>query len=68
MTVPLGKPLELTDEEMDALAQITPEDIRAARELWIKANPELAGLLDADEADDLTTDAGVVRALRRRGL
>ena len=49
MAVPLGKPLELTDEEMDALAQITPEDIRAARELWIKANPELADLLDVVE-------------------
>lgn len=49
MAVPLGKPLELTDEEMDALAQITPEDIQAARELWIKANPELADLLDVVE-------------------
>ena len=49
MTVPLGDLLELTDEELDALSQITPEDIRAARELWIKANPELADLLDVVE-------------------
>ncbi len=49
MAVPLGKPLELTDEELDALAIVTPEDIQEARELWIKANPELADLLDVVE-------------------
>lgn len=47
--VPLGKPLELTDEELNELAKITPEDIEAARKLWRKANPDLADLLDADE-------------------
>lgn len=49
MTVPLGKPLELTDEELDALSQITPADIEAAKLLWVKANPDLADLLDAEE-------------------
>ena len=68
MAVPLGDPLELTDAELDALARVTPDDILAARELWMEANPKLADLLDADEADDLTTDAGITRALRRRGL
>lgn len=67
MTVPLGDPLELTDEELDTLANITTDDILAARELWMEANHKLSALLDADEADDLTTDAGIARALRRRG-
>lgn len=47
--IPLGKPLELTDEELDILSEIMPEDIEAARKLWKKANPELADLLDAEE-------------------
>lgn len=38
--VPLGKPLELTDEELDRLSQVTPEDIRKAAALWRKANDD----------------------------
>ena len=50
MTVPLGKPLELTDEELDELAKVTPEDIQAARKLWIESVPdELKSLLDVKE-------------------
>ena len=49
MPVPLGKPLELTDEELDLLAEVTPDDIEAAKKLWRKANPELRNLLDAEE-------------------
>ena len=50
--VPLGKPLQLTDEELDILAQITPEDIEAAKKLWRKAAPaEFKRLLDAEEGE-----------------
>ena len=50
--VPLGKPLDLTDEELDILAQITPEDIEAAKKLWRKAAPaEFKNLLDAEEGE-----------------
>jgi hypothetical protein len=48
--VPLGKPLELTDEELDALAEVTDEDVAAAKLLWRKSvDTEIADLLDAVE-------------------
>lgn len=48
--VPLGKPLELTDAELDELAKVTPEDIQRARRLWIEAvDDEVKGLLDTTE-------------------
>jgi hypothetical protein len=48
--IPLGKPLELTDAELDELAKITPEDIKNARRLWIESVPdEIKGLLDTTE-------------------
>ena len=48
--VPLGAPLPLSDADLDALAEITPEDIEKARQLWREANPdELASLLDTTE-------------------
>jgi hypothetical protein len=48
--VELGAPLPLSDADLDALAEITPEDKEAAAKLWRKANPgELADLLDAEE-------------------
>lgn len=48
--IPLGKPLELTDEELDALAIVTPEDIAKARRLWIQSVPaEIKSLLDVQE-------------------
>lgn len=47
---PLGKPLELTDAELEQLAEITDEDIQAARKLWIESVPvEIKGLLDTQE-------------------
>lgn len=46
--VPLGKPLPLSDDDLDTLAEVTQEDIDAARALWKKANPDLAELLDAE--------------------
>jgi hypothetical protein len=48
--VPLGAPLPLTDADLDALAEITPEDIEAAAKLWRETVPEeLADLLDATQ-------------------
>jgi hypothetical protein len=49
-SVPLGKPLDLTDEELDALAEVTEEDIVNAKKLWRKSvDSEIADLLDAVE-------------------
>jgi hypothetical protein len=48
--VPLGKPLELTDKQLDELAKVTPEDIKNARRLWIESVPdEIKDLLDITE-------------------
>lgn len=48
--IPLGKPLELTDKELDELAKVTPEDIQKARRLWIESVPdEIKSLLDVTE-------------------
>lgn len=47
--VPLGKPLQLTDKELEEAAVITEEDIEAARLLWIESAPEkFINLLDAE--------------------
>jgi hypothetical protein len=51
--VPLGAPLSLTDEELDTLAEITEDDIAAAKALWRQAVPyEIKDLLDAVEVDE----------------
>lgn len=51
--IPMGKPLELTDEELDILAQVTEEDIAEARRRWIKVVPaEIKSLLDAEVVDE----------------
>jgi hypothetical protein len=49
--VPLGAPLPLSDEELAILAEVTDEDIEAAKKLWRKANPEIGDLLDAVEGE-----------------
>lgn len=47
-SVPLGKPLELTDAELDQLSEITPADIEKAKAFWRNtAPPEFETLLDA---------------------
>ena len=47
---PLGKPLPLTDAQLDELATITPEDIQKARRRWIESVPdEIKDLLDVTE-------------------
>lgn len=46
-----------TDEELDALAEITPEDIEDAQRAWRKdASPQFKDLLDA-KPDDVDDDA-----------
>lgn len=48
--IPLGKPLELTDADLDRLSKITPEDIRKAAAAWRKANDnEYKYLLDTTQ-------------------
>lgn len=48
-----GKPLPLTDEELDAMSEITPADIAGAKALWDEfAPPDMRGLLDAKPEDD----------------
>lgn len=42
-----------TEAELDAAAEIGPEDIQRAQESWREvAPPEARGLLDAEPADD----------------
>lgn len=46
--VPLGKPLALTDKQLDQLSKVTPLDIEKAKALWRNSAPsEFASLLDA---------------------
>ena len=51
--IPLGRPLELTDEQLDEMSQVTPADIEKARVFWRNsAPPEFETLLDAQIVDD----------------
>jgi len=51
--VPLGKPLELTDDQLDELATVTPVDIEKAKALWHNTAPkEFETLLDAQTVDE----------------
>lgn len=51
--VPLGKPLELTDEQLDQLAEVTPADIEKAKIFWrAKAPEEFKTLLDAQTMEE----------------
>jgi hypothetical protein len=51
--IPLGKPLELTDEQLDQLAEVTPTDIEKAKLFWRAHAPdEFKTLLDAQTIDE----------------
>jgi hypothetical protein len=51
--VPLGKPLDLSDEDLDELAEITPADIVEAQSRWREDAPaEFKNLLDAEPTDE----------------
>lgn len=49
---PRGRPLPATDKALDEAAQITPEDVEAAKAFWRRNAPRgLRDLLDADVED-----------------
>lgn len=51
--IPLGQPLDLSDEQLDQLAQVTPADIERAKVFWRAHAPaEFKTLLDAGAIDD----------------
>lgn len=51
--VPLGKPLRLTDEVIDELSKVRPEDVEKAKALWRNTVPaEYKTLLDAQTVDE----------------
>lgn len=46
---------DLTDAELDALAEISPEDTERAKQMWREeASPAFRDLLDAEPTDDDT--------------
>lgn len=54
---PLGKPLPLTDDDLDRLAQVQPEEVERAADAWRDTvKGELKTLLDADD-EELVADA-----------
>lgn len=46
--VPLGKPLQLTEADLDRLSVITPMDIEEAKIAWRNMPNEYKNLLDAE--------------------
>jgi hypothetical protein len=54
--VPVGKGLELTDEELDELAEITPEDIGDAMADAASVDVQLDALLNATEVENAEPD------------
>lgn len=51
--VPLGKPLQLTDQQLEELANVTPADIAKAQALWRNSVPKkFKTLLDAKTEED----------------
>jgi len=53
----LGELPPLTDEQLEALAAVTPQDIEAAAALWRATAPKrYKKLLDATEKDDPIID------------
>lgn len=50
---PLGKLPPLTNEQLDQMAEVKPEDIEAAAALWrASVKPRYKALLDAMEQDE----------------
>ena len=51
--IPIGRPLELTDEQLDEMSQVTPADIEKAKAFWRTFAPsEFESLLDAETVDN----------------
>ena len=53
--VPIGLPL---DDDLDAAAEITWEDVERAKEAVRRDDPELARLLDAEELEKAAGEEG----------
>lgn len=51
-TVALGKPLQLSDEDLERLSEITPEDIENAKAAVNRASPKLGAMLDSQTEED----------------
>ena len=59
--IPLGKPLDTPDEDLDMLALVTPEDIEAAKaDARARMGKKGAALLEAERAE-VTEDASMGR-------
>ena len=59
--IPLGKPLDTPDEDLDMLALVTPEDIEAAKaDARARMGDRGAALLEAERAE-VTEDASMGR-------
>jgi hypothetical protein len=57
--IPLGRPLQLTDEQLDELAAIDATDIELLRAFWRAHAPEgFETLLDARPIEDQEADRG----------
>ena len=51
--VPLGKPLKLTDKQLEEMATVTEADVIKAQELWRNSVPsEFKTLLDAQPEEE----------------
>lgn len=51
--IPLGKLLQLTDDQLDDLSKVTPADIEKAKVFWRNNAPaEFKSLLDAQTIED----------------
>lgn len=51
--VPLGKPLELTDAQLDQMSEVTQTDIEKAKAFWRNNAPaEFETLLDAEPVEE----------------
>ena len=50
---PKGKPLSLTDNDLEQLAKVTDADIERVAALWRRTAPdEFRNLLDAEETEE----------------
>lgn len=51
--IPLGKPLQLSDDDLDELSKVTEETIEKTEKFWRKHAPEpYKDLLDAVEVEE----------------
>lgn len=56
---PLGRPIQWSDEQLDALSQVGPADVQAATDLWKTTVPaEFKNLLDAEPTEEETGKNG----------